>query len=56
MASKRALKRRHCSRKTRFSNQTEAVKSLIKYKKNTVDYMGMRTYKCRFCKGWHLGH
>lgn len=54
MASKRAIRRRECGHKKRYENQTLAVKQLINLKRKDNDRM--RSYRCRFCGGWHVGH
>lgn len=49
MASKRRLRRRSCESKIKHADQTAAVAHLR--------HLGAqyKTYKCKFCGGWHVG-
>lgn len=49
MSSKRRLRRRSCEKKLRHENKIEAIAHSRS--------MGLpwHPYKCRFCKGWHVG-
>lgn len=54
MASKRRLRRKGCTGKIRHPAESEAAihaKSLSK-----AEGEKMAWYKCKFCKGWHVGH
>lgn len=53
MSSKRRLRRKSCDGKKKFATQTEAMKIVWKMKS---DGEIVHTYKCQFCKGWHIGH
>lgn len=54
MASKRAKRRKGCKGKRAFVDQTDAVSDLIGLKRKGET--NIHTYKCRFCKCWHVGH
>lgn len=51
MASKRAHRRRSCESKVRHETQTGAVTAMRKM----GSPRGLHSYKCPFCKGWHVG-
>lgn len=53
MASKRRIRRKACGSKKPYPDQTTAVAHLIAsgWAKD-----GVHTYKCPFCRQWHLGH
>lgn len=55
MASKRRLRRKACGDKVRHPTQTAAVRHLIKLQRKDFA-RGMRSYRCRWCGGWHVGH
>ena len=55
MASKRRQRRNACSGKQRHADQTAAVRHIISLKR-TGDIGYVRSYRCRFCSGWHVGH
>jgi hypothetical protein len=54
MASLRARRRKQCGNKVRYPDETEAVSHAIGIgrKLNTV----FRAYRCKFCRGWHIGN
>lgn len=54
MASKRAKRRKGGKGKRAFVDQTDAVSDLISLKRKGET--NIHTYKCRFCKCWHVGH
>lgn len=65
MSSKRALRRRRCSKKKRFDSQAEAhcaLERTLHYNQTvglrslTPDNDDLETYHCPSCGGWHLGH
>ena len=57
MASKRRIRRKSCAGKVRHQNQTDAVASLKgTVKRNNLNRYELRTYKCKFCHCWHIGH
>ncbi len=59
MASKRHQRRRECGHKQRHTDRTGAVAHLIQLQKADRvrgAFGSLRTYKCRHCKGWHVGH
>ena len=53
MASKRHVRRKSCEGKFRHENKTTAISHEIGLRR-----LGERVvvYKCRFCKGYHVGH
>ena len=55
MASKRAIRRRACEGKHRYTTQTDALKAL-RHQPKGKGFGGMHTYHCKFCQGFHLGH
>lgn len=54
MSSKRALRRRSCESKARFTNGAEAQRSSQKASARSQSLI--LAYRCRFCRGWHIGH
>lgn len=61
MASKRRLRRNSCQGKVRYPDQTAAVRVLIginrDFNRSGLPRFGrLRSYPCKFCGGWHLGH
>ena len=59
MASKRRLRRNACDGEKRHPDKTRAVAHLIHLKKLAMQsgfLASMRSYKCQFCHGWHVGH
>jgi hypothetical protein len=57
VSSKRAIRRKACDGKTRFTSfgaAAAALRSLIREKGN--DGWPMAAYPCRFCGGFHFGH
>ncbi len=54
MSSKRRLRRNACGDKQRHADRTQAVRHLIELKRKGA--VSIRTYMCRFCHGWHVGH
>lgn len=55
MSSKRRIRRRACAGKQRHETQTEAVAHII-HLRQSFPAERLRSYKCRFCGGWHVGH
>lgn len=53
MASKRAIRRRACGQKKRYGTHAEAVTGMRWLRARAI---GMVTYSCRFCGGYHFGH
>jgi len=52
-----ASKRRSCSGKIRYGDQTGAVRTIISMKKAGKAAGGeLHPYKCKFCRKWHIGH
>jgi hypothetical protein len=45
---------RNCARKRRYTTKTAARDSVIKEKKKILE--PLEPYKCKSCKGWHIGH
>ena len=57
MASKRRIRRKQCEGKQRHKTQTSAVRHKISLERDEGLFTDKRrTYKCQFCKGWHVGH
>lgn len=57
MASKRRQRRKQCDGKRRYKDQGEAMAGLRWVCKNFPNQVGqLRSYRCKFCNGWHLGH
>lgn len=53
MSSKRQIRRKQCEGKIRHTTQVGAYIAL----KNTPrDGKRMNVYRCKFCRGWHIGH
>jgi hypothetical protein len=54
MASKRRIRRKQCSGKIRYENETVAKSSafLISSRSGSL----LRQYKCRWCHQYHIGH
>jgi predicted transposase YdaD len=52
LASKRALRRRNCDRKTHYDSRDRALDV-----KHLLPFGGqLDAYRCQFCGGWVLGH
>lgn len=56
MSSKRAIRRRSCSRKHRHADQASAWAALRALQRAKGDQGRLQPYSCRFCGGWHFGH
>lgn len=60
MASKRGIRRRlankACIGKQKHTTQAEAVAHKIRHQRDHPADWNMKTYRCRHCGGWHLGH
>lgn len=54
MASKRRLRRRSCEGKVRHCEEQQAAAAAKRLRKVTGNYR-IGWYRCRFCKGWHIG-
>lgn len=54
MASKRRLRRKECTGKTRYADQAAAVRVMIRAKERGEK--NLNTYRCARCSGWHIGH
>jgi hypothetical protein len=55
MASKRRIRRNACTSKRAYPTQTDAVRALILLKQRPYTEPGLCSYRCRWCKQWHLG-
>lgn len=55
MASLRRQRRRSCEHKVRFDESSEAFRALTRWGFFVEDH-SMHVYKCKFCKGYHIGH
>ena len=56
MASKRAQRRKECSRKRRFETHHDAAAALRRLKGRHQRSDRMSVYRCRWCGGYHFGH
>lgn len=56
MSSKRAVRRRECRGKQRFSDEAEAVRAIRALYRNRGASGHLSPYLCRWCKGFHYGH
>lgn len=54
MASKRGIRRRACAGKRRHA--TKQAASAHWFKLHLKDAEPMTVYRCKFCRGWHVGH
>ena len=52
MASKRRVRRKSCTGKVRHKSLQDANCCISK----TFGFRDMKAYKCKFCKGFHIGH
>jgi hypothetical protein len=57
MSSKRRVRRKQCAAKVRHATAESASIALVKLRRRP-DFNGGRlgVYRCRFCKGYHVGH
>jgi hypothetical protein len=56
MASKRRIRRLQCGGKIRYETQDQAYGGLRKHTLMRKETWPMSPYRCRFCRGWHIGH
>jgi hypothetical protein len=57
MSSKRAVRRRSCDGKTKFTSFSEAAGALRAFVRGaSTEGWPMSAYRCRFCNGFHFGH
>jgi hypothetical protein len=57
MSSKRAIRRRACDGKTRFTSFAAAAGALrLLLRAGGYDGWPMNAYRCKFCNGFHFGH
>jgi hypothetical protein len=55
VASKRHKRRRGCEGKVRHTERADALQHLRQLRR--IDHAWhLNIYRCRFCKGWHVGH
>lgn len=54
MSSKRHIRRKACGRKYRYTSVEAAVDAA--FQRTRVTRTKIQAYRCRFCKGWHIGH
>lgn len=54
MSSKRRMRRKGCAGKVKHATQAAAVAHAISLLRKDGESLG--TYRCRFCKKWHVGH
>lgn len=57
MASKRKIRRRSCDCKQKYKTSKDAAKAAYYSSKrgNVINSWAIRWYKCKFCKGFHIG-
>lgn len=55
MASKRHQRFKACARKRRYLSRELAELALRQFIARGGD-RGVALYRCKFCRGWHLGH
>ena len=57
MASKRNVRKKACVGKKPYTSQTEAVNAMRGMLATKAATPGtISSYKCQFCKKWHVGH
>lgn len=56
MASKRAIRRKSCGSKKKYSSSEEGRQAIHDLIRTTGPTSLMQTYKCKFCKKYHIGH
>lgn len=56
MSSKRAIRRRSCSRKIRHTTESDARRHIAGLNIGKGYQGAMNAYRCSFCGGWHIGH
>jgi len=49
------LRRKQCGNKIKYADQTAAVAAIIGLEKKKSAFL-LRSYKCKFCKKWHIGN
>jgi hypothetical protein len=55
MASKRRLRRKSCTGKIRYNDQSSAAAQA--FRARVFRQAGnVRAYLCKFCNGYHIGH
>lgn len=56
MSSKRHIRRRACAGKQRHADQAAAFAHLTSLRRRSAYTGALDAYRCRFCKGWNVGH
>ena len=56
MSSKRALRRKACDGKVRHADAAAAMLARAGLNRNKGYQGTMNIYRCRFCRGYHIGH
>jgi hypothetical protein len=57
VSSKRAIRRKACEGKTRYTSFSEAASALRGFLRQfTAGGWPMSAYRCKFCSGFHFGH
>jgi hypothetical protein len=57
MSSKRAIRRKACDGKTRYTSFAEAAGAMRTFLRHVGnDGWPLSPYRCRFCNGFHFGH
>lgn len=56
MSSKRAIRRKQCKGKTRYTTQMSAQAAIGRLRRNTGTRDWLTAYRCRWCSGFHFGH
>jgi len=52
MSSKRAIRRRRCTRKVGHKTRDAAYNAMMRFR----DHNSMGIYRCAWCGLWHVGH
>lgn len=56
MSSKRAIRRRSCTRKVRHADHVAAGAAIHELNCRRGYQGRMDIYRCKFCNGYHIGH
>lgn len=56
MSSKRAIRRKSCKGKVRYTSQPAAQAAIGRLRRNTKSTGWFTAYACQFCGGFHFGH
>lgn len=56
VSSKRRIRRKSCAGKVRHDDAATARKALFLTVQGDRVHQPMNVYRCKFCKGYHIGH